>query len=190
MNDPAVTPPMQRSAALARNWWAVLLRGLLGIVFGIFALLQPAAVAAILALVFGIYLLVDGVFALTAAIRAATHHGRWAMLLLEGILDLIVGVLALAVPGAVVLGAVWVIAAWGVVTGGLMLAAAFRVHGSHGNWLLGLAGLVSVVWGVLLWFAPIAGALVLTIWLGAYALIFGVAMIAFAFRLRHAAQSI
>lgn len=185
MSDIGYGPPMLRSTALARNWWAILVRGIAAVLFGIVALLLPVQALAVLALIFGIYLLVDGVFALIAAIRAATHHDRWAWLLLEGAVDLLVGLLALAAPGAVIIGTVWVISAWAIVTGALMLAAAFRLHGSHGNWLLGLSGGISIVWGALLWFAPVIGAFVLTIWLGAYALIFGIAMIAFALRLRH-----
>jgi uncharacterized membrane protein HdeD (DUF308 family) len=65
-----------------------------------------------------------------------------------------------------------------------MLAAAFRLRADHGNWLMGLGGVVSIIWGVLLYIWPIEGALVLTIWVGAYALIFGIAMIALSLRLR------
>lgn len=184
--SPRIVPdlPLRRSAALARNWWAMLIRGIAAIVFGIIAFLLPVQAVAVLALLFGIYLLVDGVFAIVAAIAAVAHHARWGLLLLEGAIDVAVGLLALVAPGAVILGVVWVTAAWAIVTGGLMLAAAFRLHDGHGNWLLGLGGLVSIVWGVLLWLWPLFGAIVLTIWLGAYAVIFGVTLIAFALRLR------
>jgi uncharacterized membrane protein HdeD (DUF308 family) len=176
--------PWHRSATLARNWWAILIRGIAALVFGIIALLLPAQALVALALLFAAYLLVDGVFAIVSAVAAATQHGRWGLLLLEGVLDIALGLLALVVPGAVVLGMVWLIAAWAVVTGGLMLAAAFRLHSTHGNWWLGLGGLVSVIWGVLLWLWPFIGAIVLTIWLGVYAIIFGIALIALAWRLR------
>lgn len=185
MNDAPFDAPLHRSAALARNWWAILLRGIAAVLFGVVALLLPAQALAVLALLFGVYLLVDGAFALTAALRAVTHHDRWAWLLLEGAVDLVVGLLALVAPGAVILGTVWVISAWAIITGALMLAAAFRLHGSHGNWLLGLGGVISVVWGGMLWVAPGIGAFILTIWLGAYAVLFGIAMIALALRLRH-----
>jgi uncharacterized membrane protein HdeD (DUF308 family) len=177
-------PMMLRSAALARNWWAILIRGIAAVIFGVVAFLLPAQSVAVLALVFGVYLLVDGVFAIIAAIAAATHHTRWGLLMLEGAVDILVGLLALAAPGAVIIGVVWITAVWAIVTGVLMLAAAFRLHSGHGNWLLGLGGLISVIWGVLLWLWPLVGAIVLTIWLGAYAVIFGIAMIALALRLR------
>src|SRR5438270_13046245 len=77
-----------RSAVLARNWWAVALRGVAGILFGMIALLAPVAAILSLALLFAAYLLVDGVFAIVAAVRAAQHHERWGLLLAEGVLDL------------------------------------------------------------------------------------------------------
>ena len=177
-------PRLLRGAVLVRNWWAILIRGIAAVVFGVIAFLLPVQAVAVLALVFGAYLLVDGVFAITAAIAAAARHTRWGLLLAEGVIDLLVGLLALAAPGLVIVGVLWVIAAWAVITGVLMLAAAFRLPGGHGHWLLGLGGLVSVVWGVLLWLWPFVGAIVLTLWLGAYAVIFGIALIAFALRLR------
>lgn len=176
--------PRLRSAALARNWWAILIRGIAAIAFGIVALLLPVPALTVLVLVFGVYLLVDGVFAIVAAVAAAARHLRWGFLLAEGVLDILLGLLALAIPGALVVGAVWIMAAWAIVTGALMLAAAFRLQREHGNWLLGIGGIISIVWGVLLWLWPFVGAIVLTIWLGIYALIFGIAMIALALRLR------
>ena len=182
--DKAGGLPMLRGAALARQWWAVLIRGIAAVIFGIIAFLIPVQAMVVLSLVFGAYLLVDGVFAITAAVTAATQHARWGLLLLEGVADILLALLALAAPGLVVLGAVWLIAVWAIVTGALMLATAFRLHRAHGNWLLGLGGLISIIWGGLLWVWPLVGALVLTIWLGAYAVLFGAALIALSFRLR------
>lgn len=172
------------SAVLARNWWAVALRGVFGILFGVVALAVPAAVMLSLALLFAVYLLVDGVFALVAAMRAAHSHERWGLLLAEGILNLGMGLLAAMFPAGAVLAFVLVTAAWALVTGGLMLGAAFRLHASHGRlWLL-LGGIVSLLWGVALAVAPLAGALVLTWWLGVYAIAFGIMLLALALRLR------
>jgi uncharacterized membrane protein HdeD (DUF308 family) len=172
------------SALLARNWWAVALRGVFTILFGLAALVLPLTTVASLVLLFAIYMLVDGVFTIVAGVRAAAHHERWGLLILEGIVDLVAGAAALLLPGLTVLVAVTLLGVWSVVTGALMLGAAFRLHGGHGRWLLALSGVVSVVWGLLLWVSPIAGALVLTWWLGGYALVFGVLMLVLAFRLR------
>jgi uncharacterized membrane protein HdeD (DUF308 family) len=172
------------SAVLAGNWWAIALRGLAAIVLGIIALAVPAVVMLSFALLFAAYLLTDGVFAIIAAVRAARQHERWVLMLVEGILDIVVGLIAAAFPVGAVLAFVFVIAAWALLTGGLMLASAFRLHLSHGCWWLALGGLVSIIWGVLLAIAPIIGAVVLTWWLGGYALVFGVVLLVLAFRLR------
>ena len=172
------------SAALARNWWAMAIRGVVTILFGLAAFLLPFTTVASLVLLFAVYMLADGVFAIVAGVRAAARHERWGFLLVEGVVDLLAGAAALLVPGLTVLVVVSLLGAWSVVTGALMLAAAFRLHGGHGRWLLALAGVVSVLWGVLLFLSPVAGALVLTWWLGGYALAFGVVLLVLALRLR------
>ena len=172
------------SAFLAQNWWAIALRGVFGIVFGIIALLMPGVTMAALVLWFAAYMLVDGIFAIVAGIRAATRYERWGALIFEGIVDLIAGAIAIFMPIATILAFVYLNAAWAIITGVALLIAMFRLRPTHGKWLLALAGLLSIVWGVLLAFAPIAGAVVMTWWLGAYALVFGVALLVLAFRLK------
>lgn len=172
------------SALLARNWWAIALRGAFAILFGLAAVIIPFTTIASLVLLFAAYMLVDGVFAIVAGVRAAARHERWGLLILEGIVDLVAGGAALVVPGLTLLVIVSLLGIWSVVTGGLMLAAAWRLHGGYGRWLLALSGLVSIGWGVLLWLSPIAGALVLTWWLGGYALVFGVLLLGLALHLR------
>ena len=172
------------SACLARNWWAIALRGAFAVLFGILALFWPGATIGSLVLLFGIYMLVDGVFAIVAGIRAAAHHERWGALILEGVADLIAGAIAFVWPLATVLAFVYLAAAWAIVSGTLLLAATFRLRPAHGKWLMGLGAVVSIIWGVLLMAAPGVGAVVMTWWLGAYALLFGAALIALAFRLR------
>jgi uncharacterized membrane protein HdeD (DUF308 family) len=172
------------NALLAKNWWAVALRGAAAILFGIVALLVPGAAMLSLALVFAAYLLVDGVFAVVAAARAAQHHERWGLLLLEGVLNLVMGVVAACFPAAAVLAFVFVTAAWALISGVLMLAAAFHLYASHGRWWLVLGGVVSILWGALLAAAPLTGAVVLTWWLGAYAILFGILLLVLGFQLR------
>src|SRR5689334_18801326 len=120
-------------AVLAKNWWALALRGVLGILFGLIALVMPIAAMLSLALVFGVYLLIDGIFGIVSAVRAAQRHERWGLLLGEGVLDLIMGVIALVVPASAVFAFVIITAAWAIVTGVLMVAAAFRLGRGHGR---------------------------------------------------------
>ncbi len=171
-------------ALLAQNWWAVALRGVFAILFGIIALLVPGATILSLVLFFSAYMLVDGVFAIVSAMRAAAHHERWGLLVLEGACDIAAGAIALVWPGITVLTFVFLSAAWAIISGGLMLGAAFRLTKHYGRWWLALGGIVSIVFGVLLAIAPVIGAVVLTWWLGAYAFAFGIALLVLAFRLR------
>lgn len=176
--------PGDMSALLARNWWAIALRGVFAILFGLIAFFQPFAAIFSLTLLFAAYMLADGVFAIVAGVRAAAHHERWGLLIVEGVLDLLAGAFALLLPFVAALTFVTVLGIWAVVSGIALTAAAFRLHGSHGRWLMALSGLVSIVWGVLLFLSPFFGALVLTWWLGGYAIAFGVLMLVLAFRLR------
>jgi uncharacterized membrane protein HdeD (DUF308 family) len=173
-----------RSYLLARNWALVLLRGAMAVAFAVLAFLWPDVTIASLVLLFAAYMLVDGVFAVASGLRAARKNERWIWFVLEGVADLAAGVLALIWPEITVLVFVLVIAAWALVSGLLTLMAAFRLSMSHGRGWLVLAGIVSLAWGLLLMVAPAAGAVALAWWLGAYALSFGVALLALAWRLR------
>src|SRR5215212_3847535 len=171
-------------ALLAQNWWAVALRGAFAILFGLIALFVPGATILSLVLFFSAYMLVDGIFGIVAAVRAARRGERWGLLILEDVLNIAVGAIAFLMPGLTVVAFVLLLAAWSLVSGGLMLGAAFRLSPEHGRWWLALGGIVSIVFGVLLAIAPIVGAVVLTWWLGAYAFAFGIALLILAFRLR------
>ncbi|MBO0711206.1 MAG: HdeD family acid-resistance protein [Acetobacteraceae bacterium] len=173
------------SALLARNWWAVALRGVCSVIFGLIALLLPGIAIASLVLLFGAYMLVDGVFAIISAVRAGRRHERWGLLVFEGIVDLAAGILAVTMPLLTLLLLVSILGAWAILTGVLLLMAAFRLHLTHGQWLMAFGGLASTVWGIMLLIWPLIGALVLSYWLGAYALIFGVTLLVLGLRLRH-----
>lgn len=172
------------AAVLAQNWWAVALRGALAVLFGLIALFAPTAAIISLVLVFAAYMLVDGVFGIVSAVRAATQHGRWGLLLLEGVANLIVGVIAFLWPVSAAVAFVLLVAAWALVTGGLMIGAAFRLDGAHGRWWLALGGVVSVLFGAALVLAPLVGAVVLTWWFAGYAVAFGIMLLMLAVKLR------
>jgi uncharacterized membrane protein HdeD (DUF308 family) len=172
------------SNLLAQNWWAIALRGVFAIIFGIIALLMPGAALLAFVLLFAAYMLVDGIFAIVAGVRAAQRHERWGWLVFEGILDLIAGGIAVVWPVITIVVFALLMGAWAIVTGALLFGASFRLNIPHGRWLMALAGAVSVIWGFLLIFWPLIGAVVLTWWIAAYALIFGVALLVLAFRLR------
>ena len=170
---------------LVQNWWLFTLRGVLGIIFGILALIFPGPTILSLVLLFSAYMLVDGIFGIISAVRAIRRkEDRWGLLIFEGLLDIATGAVAFLWPGLTVVAFIWLIAAWAIVSGGLMTAAGFRLNIEHGRWWLVLGGLLSLAYGVLLIITPLIGAVVFTWWLGAYALVFGVALVIFSLKLR------
>jgi uncharacterized membrane protein HdeD (DUF308 family) len=170
---------------LTRHWWALALRGVLAILFALIAFSRPGVTLVALVWVWGTYAFLDGVFALVAAIRAAESHQRWGMLLLEGISGIAAGIVAFAWTGLTALVLVYLIAAWAIVTGIFEIAAAVRLRQMiEGEWLLGLSGALSILLGLLFVARPAAAA-VAWVWLiGVYALLFGILLLALAFRLR------
>ena len=170
---------------LARNWWAIALRGLFAVLFGVAAFAWPGLTLLVLVTLWGAYALVDGIFALVAAFRAAQMRMTWWPLVLEGILSIAAGVVTFAWPGLTALALLYLIAAWAILTGIVEIIAAVRLrHVISGEWLMGLAGLLSILVGVILVVAPGAGALAVIWTIGAYAVVFGVVLIALGFRLR------
>lgn len=172
------------TASLARNWWAVVLRGLAAIAFGVIALFLPGVTLASLVLVFAGYMLADGVLTLVSAVRAARREERWGLLVLEGLADLATGAIALIMPKAALFAFIILAAAWAVVSGVLMLSSGFRLRAERGRIWQILGGFASIAWGVLLMLFPATGLIVMTWWLGAYALIFGATLLALGVSLR------
>jgi uncharacterized membrane protein HdeD (DUF308 family) len=178
--DPAV---MKR--ILQENWWVIALRGGLGIIFGVIALFFPVVTILSLVLLFSAWMLVDGAFSIAGSIRAGNRGEHWGWLLTQGIISLITGVLAFLWPGITALAFVLIIAAWSIVSGGIQLAAAFRIRRSERGWgWLIFGGIVSILFGILLVIAPLIGAIVLTWWLGAYVLVSSILLLIVAFSVR------
>jgi uncharacterized membrane protein HdeD (DUF308 family) len=171
--------------SLSRNWWAVVLRGVAGMLFGLITFFAPAISLAALVLLFGAYAFADGVLAIVSAFRRHGAGDRWWLLALEGITGIAAGVVTFLWPGITALVLLYIIAAWSLVTGAFEIAAAIRLRKAiTGEWLLALSGILSIAFGVLLILVPGAGALALVIWIGAYAFVFGALLIALGFRLR------
>ena len=172
---------------LARNWWALAIRGLAAILFGVLAFVWPGITLWALVLLFGSYMLVDGIFAIIAAVRAARREARWWLLLIEGVLGVLAGLVAFFWPGLTALALLYFIAAWAIVTGILEIVGAIRLRQEIvGEWALGLSGALSLLFGVLLVVIPSPAGLLSLVWLiGAYALAFGVLLLVLAFRLRN-----
>src|SRR4051794_33734455 len=171
---------------LTRNWWLVVLRGVLSIVFGIAAFVWPRDALAALVLLFGAYALVDGVFAMAAGIAGSGASGgtRW-LLVLGGLAGVVVCVLTFFYPHITALRLLYIIGAWGIATGIFEAVAGFQLRQEISNeWYLIIGGLLSVAFGVLVFVYPAAGALSILWLIGIYAVIYGIALVALGFRVR------
>jgi uncharacterized membrane protein HdeD (DUF308 family) len=179
-------PPLL--GALARNWWLILLRGVCAVIFGILAFVWPGITLVTLVLLYGAFAFVDGVFALWAGIAGGSPAPRW-WLILVGLLGIAAGIVAAVLPGMTALVLLYFIAFWAIAIGVMQIIGAIRVRKEIDNeWMLIASGIVSVLFGIIVLVAPGAGALGLLFVIGIYAIIYGVTLIGFAFRLKkHAA---
>jgi|SRR5271157_13301 len=167
------------------KWWLYIVRGALAIVFGIMALIWPGPTVFALVILFGAFVLVDGIFAIATGITFHKYFERWWALLLEGLAGIIIGALTFFWPGITALALLYFIAAWAIVTGifEIMAAIHFR-HIIPGEWLMILDAVLSILFGILLFVFPAAGALSLVWLIGIYAIVAGIISIIFALRLR------
>ena len=166
--------------AFAKNWWVLLIRGILAILFGVMALTLPGLTLFVLVLLYGVYAFADGLTALWVGGRA---HAWWFVLL--GILGVIVGIFTFIYPGITAVALLYVIAAWAVVRGVFEIVTAIQLRKEiNKEWMLIIAGILSALFGVVLVANPAAGALAMVWIIGTYAFIFGLTMIVLAFRLR------
>jgi uncharacterized membrane protein HdeD (DUF308 family) len=170
---------------LAKNWWALLLRGIASIVFGVLAFAWPGITIVSLVILYGAYALVDGLFSLYAAITGGNGPApRW-WLAVVGVAGVLAGIIAFAVPGVVALWLLLLIGAWAIVSGIFEIVGAIRLRKEIDNeWTLILHGAITVLFGVLLMAMPGAGALAMVWVIGAYAIAGGILLVALAFRLK------
>jgi uncharacterized membrane protein HdeD (DUF308 family) len=175
-------------AQLAKNWWVFLIRGIVGILFGVLAFMRPGITIEALVLLFAFWALFDGVFSLIGSIGAAEAKEPWWPLVLIGLLGIAAGIFTLRYPGVTTLALLFVIAYWSIFRGILEIIAAVRLREViQGEWWLILGGIASIVFGVLLIMYPSSGLLAVVWLIGLYAVIFGITGIMFSFRLRNLA---
>lgn len=165
------------------RWWTIALRGLAAIIFGLLAVFAPGAAFISLVFVFGVFALVDGVLALSFGARSARDARAWVIG--RGLISIVAGVVAIAWPGMSAIALLFVIGAWAIVAGVLEIASAIRLRRViRHEWLLAFEGILEIAFGIALMISPLAGAIVIGLWVGAYALVLGGMMIGTAFRLR------
>jgi uncharacterized membrane protein HdeD (DUF308 family) len=166
------------------------LRGVAGILFGIGAFIWPGLTLAALVLLFGAYVFVDGIFAVVAGIGMRRQLSLWWLMVLEGLAGIVLGVLTFRSPDTTALVLLSFIAAWSIVTGNFSIVTAVRIRKVIANeWLMILSGVVSIIFGILLFLQPGAGALSIVWLIGAYALLFGILTLSLSLRLRGARET-
>jgi uncharacterized membrane protein HdeD (DUF308 family) len=171
-------------AQLGRSWWILLVYGVFAILFGIFALTRPIAAAAALAWALGILALAEGAISLFALFdRQAVVSKGW--LALYSVASIVFGLLAVANPLAAAQALLLFLAAWLIVGGAYRIAFAIRVRKEiRGEWLIALSGVLAIVLGVMFVSNPLSGLVVTKLWLGAFALVYGILQVVAAFRVR------
>lgn len=185
----SVTPSMRlfngpMIEALSRNWWLFLLRGCCAIVFGVLTFAWPGVTLVTLVLLYGAYALVDGIFALLAALMGNHPGPRW-WLAIVGVLGIGAGLLTWFMPGLTAVILLFFIAFWAIALGAMQIAGAIRLRKEIDNeWMLIASGVISVLFGLFLLAQPAAGVLGVLLIIGAYAIVHGAALIALAFRLK------
>lgn len=162
----------------------LVIRGIVAVVLGLIAFFWPGITIAALVVLFGFYAIVDGITNLGIGFSREGREGRWAHFL-QGGAGIAAGVLAFTWPNVTGLALVWLIAAWAIVTGVLAIAAAFRLRRViSGEWLLGLSGVLSILFGLYVFARPLVGAVGIAWALGAYAMAVGITLISLGVRLR------
>ncbi|MBX2997627.1 MAG: HdeD family acid-resistance protein [Caldilineaceae bacterium] len=170
---------------MARDWWVLVLRGIAAVILGVAVLAMPGIALSVLVLLWGAYAVVDGIFALVMAFQGRTTH-RW-ITGLEGVISIIAGVATFFWPGITAMVLLYVVAVWAILTGILELIAAIQLRKEiSGEFWMGLGGVLSVVFGVLLILFPGAGMLSLLWMLGVYEIGFGIALVILGVQLRRA----
>jgi len=171
---------------MTQNWWAIAMRGLVAVLFGIAAFMWPGITLWVLVALFGAYALFNGIFTVIEAFSRDVSRERFRPLLFEGVIGGAIGVVTLIIgPWLTAMGLIYLIAFWAIMTGVFEIITAIRLrHEIRGEWLMALIAILSMAFGLLLVSFPVTGALSVILIIGAFAFASGALMIALAFKLR------
>jgi uncharacterized membrane protein HdeD (DUF308 family) len=166
-------------------WWMLLIRGIVAVLFGILAITWPGLTLATLIIFFGAFALVHGVFAVIGSIAGRKEADDWWLVLLEGILGIIIGIMTFAWPALTGLVLAYFIAAWALINGILRIYGAIKLRRViEGEWLLIISGIIGVLFAIFVFARPLAGALAIILFIGIYAIVLGLLGIILSFRIK------
>jgi uncharacterized membrane protein HdeD (DUF308 family) len=173
-----------------RYWWMLVIRGVIAILFGLAALVWPGLTALVLVYLFGAFALFDGILAVVLSLQERAVAPRWWVLLIEGIVGILIGVLTFFSPLVTALALLYLIAAWAILTGVIEIVAAFSLRRALVlEWTLAIAGILSILLGILLAVQPVSGIITVVWIIGIYAIVFGVLLVIRAFQFRSMATA-
>jgi uncharacterized membrane protein HdeD (DUF308 family) len=169
---------------MTRNWWMLALRGVFAIIFGILILISPPAAVATFVVLFAIYAIVDGVLGIWSVLSGETSTHRW-LHIIEGIIGILAGIFAFAYPGMTAIIMLYIIAAWSILTGAIQVWTAIELRKQiEGEFWLGLSGVLSIIFGILLILFPGTGILTVLLLVSIYSIVFGAMLLMLGFKLR------
>lgn len=169
----------------SRAWWMLLIRGILLVLFGVLAATWPGLALVTMVLLFGIFALAHGVISVVGSVMHRRENQDWWLVLIDGIVSLVIGALALGWPGVTAIVLVYFIAAWALIMGILYIYGAIKLRKViQGEWLLIISGIISVIFGIFVFARPLAGALAVAWLIGVYAIVFGALGILLSLRIR------
>lgn len=174
------------SEFLGQRWWALALRGLAGIGFGVITFANPVAAGVSLLILFAVYAIVDGVSGLLASFGTARRGGRWVWLAVEAVASIVIGTALLVMPALSVALLFLVVGVKAGIVGIFLLLSSVKLEGGYGRGLMAVAGVVSLVFAILLFTAPLLGAKILLWWIATWAILLGVVLLLLGFRLKSA----
>ena len=170
---------------LAKNWWLLALRGLFAILFGIVILAWPGLTIEILVIIYGVFALVGGILSIIIGLFSIGKSSNWWVMFLEGILGFIVGGIVLKWPAISLLLLIVIIGLWAIISGIIQIITAIFVRQEIKNeWLMGLSGLISLLFGLVILSWPISSIIVVSWLIGFYALLLGIFLIVFGFQVK------
>lgn len=170
---------------LSERWWVLLLRGIIAVLFSVMIWMQPKISLAALVILFGAFALADGILGVWTALASRKDRDNWWVLMLWGLVGIGIGILTFVAPAITALALLFYIAIWAIVTGVLEVITAVKLRKEiEGEWLLGLAGVVGILFGILLIARPGIGVLAVLWLIAAYSLILGILLIILSFRVR------
>ncbi len=173
-----------------RYWWMLAIRGVIAVLFGLAAILWTGLTALVLVYLFGAFALIDGIVAVVVSLQERAVAPRWWVLLIEGIVGILIGILTFFSPIVTALVLLYLIATWAILTGIMEIAAAFLMRRVLAlEWTLAIAGILSILLGILLAIQPVQGIFAVVWVIGVYAIVFGVLLIIRAFQFRSMATA-